>query len=77
VTKGFTQIQGNFINVGNNLEINWFLDSAWEPISRGSASSIGEKKRRQSLRECVPRQSLGTSNNEQYNCVKAIDKLDN
>ncbi len=44
----------NFIN-------NWFLGCAWEPISRGSASSIGEKKRRQSLRECVPRQSLGTS----------------
>ena len=41
---------------------NWFLGSAWELISRGSASSIGEKKRRQSLRICVPRQSLGTSN---------------
>jgi hypothetical protein len=44
----------NFIN-------NWFLGSAWEPISRGSASSIAEKKMRQSLRIYVPSQSLGTS----------------
>jgi hypothetical protein len=55
---------------------NWFLGSAWEPISRGSASLahggkleaqppdlcslLTEENWRQSLRICVTRQSLGT-----------------
>jgi len=40
-------------------ETNWFPGSAWEPISRGSAS-LGAHPR-QSLSMGIPRQSLGTS----------------
>jgi hypothetical protein len=40
---------------------NWFLGSAWEPRSRGSASLCSAKKR-QSLWICIPRLCLGTRN---------------
>jgi len=50
-----------------SIGFNWFPGSfiqlpgcAWEPISRGSASSVAEENRRQSLRIIVPRQSRGT-----------------
>ena len=40
---------------------NWFLGSAWELVSRGSASLDYWENGRQSLRICVTRQSLVTS----------------
>src|SRR6476469_10043198 len=54
-------------------DIPWFPGSAWEPMSRGSAS-IAEENWRQSLRICVTRQSLVTSGSVSLRRQTSFDK---
>jgi hypothetical protein len=54
--------------------INWFPGSAWESMSRGSAS-LAEENWRQSLRICVTRQSLGTSKTVNSQQIRANPRL--